>query len=82
MAESGSICGATARGDGGFSLVEILVACLLLALALVPAMRALNANARMAAMARAESAKAIADADSAAREAVESDAAVSKNGGR
>lgn len=33
------------NGNGGFSLVEVMFACALLALALIPMMRAMNANA-------------------------------------
>lgn len=63
--------GARTAGKGGFSLVEVLVACALLALALVPLMRAARANASLARRVREEAAAALARGDAAARERLE-----------
>lgn len=56
------------RGGGGFSLVEVLVACALLAIALVPALRSLNASSRMAAQVEGACVRSIQAGDAAARE--------------
>ena len=63
--------GARTAGKGGFSLVEVLVACALLALALVPLMRAARANASLAQRVREEAAGAVGRGDAAARERLE-----------
>lgn len=57
--------------SGGFSLVEVLFACALLALALVPLMRAAGRNRAAAEALRGLAEKTIADNDASAREAAE-----------
>lgn len=69
--------GAAKAAKGGFSLVEVLVACALLALALVPLLRAAHANNSVALWARDKARQAIERGDAAARERV--DAAVERN---
>ena len=54
--------------DGGFSLVEVLFACFLLALALVPIAKAMNGNRKAAEALKALSLRFVADGDADAKE--------------
>ena len=56
---------------GGFSLVEVLLACALLALALVPLMRATSANRRSAEALRSLTRQTLEEGDASARQAAE-----------
>lgn len=59
---------ASATANGGFSLVEVLFACFLLALALVPIAKAVNGNRKAAEALKALSLRFIADGDADAKE--------------
>ena len=68
MAKDG-MTGCGRRRQGGFTLIEVLVACTLLALVVVPAMRAFSANRRVADAIVGWAVSGIAAADAAARAA-------------
>lgn len=55
------------EAGAGFSLIEVIVAIALLALALVPLARAFRSNARLAAVIEEEALRMVAEGDKAAR---------------